>query len=49
VESDHSRWLFDGSNNWELDWHQSVWGAELERLSIEQLRAADCLVFGRVT
>jgi dihydrofolate reductase len=32
-----------------LDLHQSVWGDELERLSIEQLSSADGLLFGRIT
>jgi dihydrofolate reductase len=41
--------LFQGAKNWELDWHDYVWGDELERLSIEQLRSADRLLFGRVT
>jgi dihydrofolate reductase len=41
--------LFEGANKWQLDWHQYVWGEELERLSIEQLRSADRLLFGRVT
>lgn len=40
---------FDGSKPWDLDWHEQVWGAELERFSIEQLRSADMLVFGRAT
>jgi dihydrofolate reductase len=40
---------FDGAENWALDWHQYAWGEELERMSIEQLRAADMLLFGRVT
>ena len=40
---------FDGDRNWELPFHQVVWGEELEKLSIEQLNAADYLVFGRVT
>jgi dihydrofolate reductase len=40
---------FDGARNWDLDWHQSVWGPELEALSIEQLRSAERLIFGRVT
>ena len=40
---------FDGAENWALDWHQYAWGEELERLSIEQLRVADMLLFGRVT
>lgn len=41
--------FFDGAENWALDWHQYAWGEELERMSIEQLRAADMLLFGRVT
>jgi len=41
--------FFDGAENWALDWHQYAWGEELERLSIEQLREADMLLFGRVT
>ena len=40
---------FDGAENWGLDWHQYAWGEELERMSIEQLRLADMLLFGRVT
>jgi dihydrofolate reductase len=40
---------FDGAENWALDWHQYAWGEELERLSIEQLRTAGMLLFGRVT
>jgi dihydrofolate reductase len=41
--------FFEGANSWDLDFHQLVWGDELERLSIEQLRSADRLLFGRVT
>jgi dihydrofolate reductase len=41
--------FFDGAENWALDWHQYAWGEELERFSIEQLRMADALLFGRVT
>ena len=33
----------------DLSWHDDVWGEELERLSMEQLRAAGGLLFGRVT
>jgi dihydrofolate reductase len=40
---------FEGAKSWELDWHEQVWGEELERLSIEQLHSADRLLFGRVT
>jgi len=41
--------LFEGEKNWDLPWHERSWGPELEELSLEQLRAADMLVFGRVT
>lgn len=40
---------FEGEKNWDLDFHDLVWGPELERLSVEQLKAADMLVFGDVT
>ena len=40
---------FEGVKNWDLPWHERVWGEELERFSIAQLESADMLVFGRVT
>ena len=40
---------FEGNQNWDLSFHNVVWGKELEELSIEQLKSADYLVFGRVT
>jgi dihydrofolate reductase len=40
---------FEGEKKWELPFHETVWGPELERFSIEQLESADYLVFGRVT
>lgn len=40
---------FEGNQNWELSFHEAVWGKELEELSTEQLNSADYLVFGRVT
>lgn len=40
---------FEGNQNWDLSFHETVWGPELEKLSIEQLHSADYLVFGRVT
>ncbi|HEY1023696.1 MAG TPA: dihydrofolate reductase family protein [Sphingobacteriaceae bacterium] len=40
---------FEGDQSWDLSFHDVVWGEELEKLSIEQLRSADFLVFGRVT
>ena len=41
--------FFEGAKSWDLDFHTLVWGDELERLSIEQLRSADRLLFGRFT
>jgi dihydrofolate reductase len=41
--------FFEGSTSWELDWHNYVWGDELERISIEQLKTAGMLLFGRAT
>lgn len=41
--------FFEGAKSWELDWHPYIWGDELEHFSLEQLRSADRLVFGRVT
>lgn len=41
--------FFEGPNKWDLDWHNDVWGEELERFSLEQLASADLLLFGRVT
>jgi dihydrofolate reductase len=40
---------FEGNKNWELPFHELVWGEELEKLSLEQLHSADYLVFGRIT
>lgn len=40
---------FEGDQTWDLPFHEIVWGDELEKLSLEQLHAADYLVFGRVT
>jgi dihydrofolate reductase len=41
--------FFEGPTPWDLAFHESVWGDELEHLSVEQLRSADALVFGRRT
>src|SRR5258708_6010938 len=35
--------------NRDISWHLDVWGEELERLSVDQLKAAGGLMFGRVT
>lgn len=40
---------FEGEKNWDLSFHDLVWGKELEKLSIDQLQSADMLVFGKVT
>jgi dihydrofolate reductase len=41
--------FFEGPAPWDLSFHETVWGKELEDLSIQQLRSADCLLFGRRT
>jgi len=40
---------FEGAKKWDLQWHNFVWDQELEKFSIEQLRSAGMLLFGRVT
>lgn len=40
---------FEGEKNWDLGFHDLVWGKELEEFSLEQLRSADMLVFGGTT
>lgn len=40
---------FEGEKPWDLSFHALVWGPELEALSLEQLREADMLVFGKNT
>lgn len=40
---------FEGAKNWDLPWHEHLWGDELEQFSLDQLQSADMLVFGRVT
>lgn len=40
---------FEGSESWSLDWHMLYWGEELEQWSLEQLRSAGMLLFGRIT
>jgi dihydrofolate reductase len=41
--------FFEGAKKWDLDFHNSVWGDELEQLSIQQLHQCHALVFGRIT
>lgn len=40
---------FQGEKNWDLRFHELVWGKELEDLSTAQLKSADILVFGKTT
>lgn len=40
---------FDSEKNWELPFHQIVWGSEMERFSLEQLNSTSYLIFGRTT
>ena len=40
---------FEGEKQWDLSFHDAVWGPALEKLSLEQLQSADYLVLGRVT
>lgn len=41
--------FFEGPKSWDIDWHEYVWGDELERLSIDQSKSIGTLLFGRVT
>lgn len=40
---------FEGEKNWDLSFHELVWGKELEEFSLNQLKSADMLVFGATT
>src|SRR5262249_6960055 len=40
---------FEGTKPWEIDWHEYVWGEELERFSLDQAREVGTLLFGRKT
>lgn len=40
---------FEGEKNWDLGFHELVWGKELEEFSLTQLKSADMLVFGKTT
>jgi len=37
------------SKPWGLEFHEQVWGEELERFSLDQMATADTLLFGRAT
>lgn len=41
--------FFEGPKSWDIDWHEYVWGEELEQMSTDQLKSAEMLLFGRVT
>ncbi|MGH2397591.1 MAG: dihydrofolate reductase family protein [bacterium] len=41
--------FFEGPKKWDIDWHNYVWGEELEQFSIEQSKSVGMLLFGRVT
>ena len=40
---------FEGEKNWELPFHETVWGPEMESYCLEQLETTSHLLFGRVT
>jgi len=40
---------FEGEKPWDLNFHSSVYGEELERFSIEQLDSAEAVIYGSVT
>ncbi len=40
---------FEGGSKWDLEWHKYVWDKELEAFSLNQLRSAGMLLFGRTT
>ena len=40
---------FEGKKPWDLDFHELVWGKELEDLSLEQLKSAEMIIYGANT
>jgi dihydrofolate reductase len=40
---------FEGPKPWEIDWHEYVWGEELERFSLDRSKEVGALLFGRKT
>ena len=40
---------FEGPKPWDIEWHNHIWGEELEQLSLEQARSIGMLLFGRRT
>src|SRR5437867_13204461 len=41
--------FFEGRKSWDIGWHDTVWGEELEKFSVEQSKSIGALLFGRVT
>lgn len=41
--------FFEGTQRWDIDFHNAGWGDELQQFSIKQMSTADLLLFGRVT
>ena len=41
--------MFEGSQPWDLDFHEYAWGDDLQRFSLEQGREVGALIFGRRT
>ena len=40
---------FEGKAPWDLDFHEAVWGDELEQFALEQAKEVGTLLFGRAT
>lgn len=40
---------FEGEKNWDLSFHELIWGKEIEDFGNEQLKSADMLIFGERT
>lgn len=40
---------FEGEQAWDLGFHQTVWGDELEAYTTEQLATADAIIYGKNT
>lgn len=40
---------FEGDAPWQLDFHETVWGEEMERFSLDQNKDMDILLYGRRT
>jgi len=38
--------FFEGPKSWEIDWHDTVWGEELEQYAIQQSKSTGALCSG---